>query len=220
MGLDPRAAPLDHCGTVFDSLPEQVRTMRASSILALSFAAGLTVACGSGQPATQISAQDAFWTQLQTLCDQAFPGSLVQGSPGDSAFAGQAMVMHVRQCADDEIRIPFHVGEDRSRTWILTRTEEGLRLKHDHRLEDGSEDEITQYGGDTVDAGDVEWQEFHADAHTTSLIPEAATNIWTVEIVPGERFTYALRREGTDRRFRVEFDLTTPVEPPPAPWGY
>ncbi len=188
--------------------------------LFLSLAAALLLACGSGQPSTQITAQDAFWMQLQSLCGQAFPGTLVRGSPGDTAFAGQPMVMHVRQCTDDEIRIPFHVGEDRSRTWILTRTQSGLRLKHDHRHEDGSEDEITQYGGDTVESGDAEWQEFHADAHTASLIPEAATNIWTVEIVPGERFAYALRREGTDRRFRVEFDLTTPVEPPPAPWGY
>ena len=43
--------------------------------------------------------------------------------------------------------------------------------------------------------------------------------IWTVEIIPGDRFTYALRREGTDRRFRVEFDLRNPVIAPPAPWG-
>src|SRR5690606_36214968 len=128
-------------------------------------------------------------------------------------------VMHVRECAENEIRIPFHVGEDRSRTWVLTRTETGLRLKHDHRLEDGSEDEITQYGGDTASEGDAEWQEFPADAFTASLIPAAATNVWMIEIIPGERFAYALRREGTDRRFRVEFDLTTPVEAPPAPWG-
>jgi hypothetical protein len=43
--------------------------------------------------------------------------------------------------------------------------------------------------------------------------------VWTVEIVPGEMFVYALRREGTDRRFRIEFDLTRAVAAPPAPWG-
>jgi hypothetical protein len=40
-----------------------------------------------------------------------------------------------------------------------------------------------------------------------------------VEVVPSRIFAYALRREGTDRRFRVEFDLTAPVPTPPAPWG-
>jgi hypothetical protein len=102
---------------------------------------------------------------------------------------------------------------------VLTRTPTGLRLKHDHRHEDGTADRVTQYGGDTRDAGSDARQEFHADAHTAELIPAARANVWTVEIVPGERFAYALRREGTDRRFRVEFDLGAAVAPPPPPWG-
>ena len=73
---------------------------------------------------------------------------------------------------------------------------------------------MTQYGGDTRDAGAAARQEFHADAHTASLIPAARTNVWTVEVEPGARFAYALRREGTDRRFRVEFDLRRPLAAP------
>ena len=127
--------------------------------------------------------------------------------------------MHVRQCEERRVRIPFYVGEDRSRTWVLSRTSEGLRLKHDHRHEDGSEDAVTQYGGDTAEPGSAGKQEFPADAHTASLIPAAATNIWTLEIQPGQSFAYALRREGTERRFRVEFDLSRPIPAPPPPWG-
>ena len=73
----------------------------------------------------------------------------MEGSEADSAFRRNTSVMHVRQCSDREIRIPFHVGENRSRTWVVTRTPQGLRLKHDHRHEDGTEDRVTQYGGDT-----------------------------------------------------------------------
>jgi hypothetical protein len=164
--------------------------------------------------------QEAYWSQLQQLCGRAFAGRVTEGSPTDTAFAGRTLVMHVRQCQPGEIRIPFHVGEDRSRTWIVTRTDAGLRLKHDHRHADGSEDRITQYGGDTADPGTPQTQEFRADSHTATLIPAAATNVWTMQVVPGSTFGYALRREGTDRRFRVEFDLTRPVAPPPAPWGY
>jgi hypothetical protein len=112
------------------------------------------------------------------------------------------------------------VGEDRSRTWILSRTDAGLRLKHDHRHEDGSEDPITQYGGDTAGPGSAERQEFRADSLTATLIPAAATNVWIIEVLPGQSFAYALRREGTDRRFRIEFDITRNVPPPPTPWGY
>jgi len=127
--------------------------------------------------------------------------------------------MHVRDCAPGEIRVPFHAGTNRSRTWVITRTPDGLRLKHDHRHEDGTSDSVTLYGGDTRNAGTALKQEFHADPHTASLIPAARTNIWTIEVLPGERFAYALRREGTVRRFRVEFDLQKPVPPPPPPWG-
>lgn len=165
------------------------------------------------------NAQDLFWARLQALCGKAYAGRLTEGNASDSTFRQAALVMHVRRCTPGEIRIPFHADEDRSRTWVLTRTEGGLRLKHDHRHADGSEDAITQYGGDTRSPGSADRQEFHADAHTASLIPAARANVWTVEVVPGSHFGYALRREGTDRRFRVEFDLRDPVTPPPAPWG-
>ena len=127
--------------------------------------------------------------------------------------------MHVRECQTGEIRIPFFVGDDRSRTWVITSTATGLRLKHDHRHEDGTEDAVTQYGGDTEGRGTSTTQDFHADAFTGDLVPTAASNVWTIEVEPGRFFAYALRREGSGRRFRVEFDLTQPIDPPPPPWG-
>ncbi len=155
--------------------------------------------------------QEVYWASLQTICGRAFAGRLVEGNASDSSFRTAELRMHVRSCTPGEIRIPFHVGENRSRTWVITRIPGGFRLKHDHRHEDGSEDPITQYGGDTRGGGTATRQDFHADSLTARLIPAARTNIWTVEIIPGDRFAYALRREGTDRRFRVEFDLTKPI---------
>jgi hypothetical protein len=185
--------------------------------LAAPLAVLLLGACATHAP-RPAAPQDAFWSQLRSLCGQAYRGTLVEGSaPSDEAFRKLELVMHVRECGEAAIRIPFHAGADRSRTWVLTRTPQGLRLKHDHRHEDGTEDAVTQYGGDTREAGTAARQEFHADAHTASLIPAAATNVWSVEVDPGARFAYALRREG--RRFRVEFDLADPVAPPPPPWG-
>ena len=201
------------------------RRTAAPLALALFLAACRAAAPASAAPdaaATTTDAaasHDAFWARLQALCGTAYRGRLTEGNASDSTFRRAALVMHVRACSPTEIRIPFHADADRSRTWVLTRTATGLRLKHDHRHADGSEDAVTQYGGDTRDAGAAARQEFHADAHTAALIPAARANVWTVEVVPGERFAYALRREGTDRRFRVEFDLRAPVAAPPAPWG-
>jgi hypothetical protein len=169
------------------------------------------------------NAQDGFFSRLSALCGKAFEGRIA--SPpveADSSFAGKRLVMHVRECSGNTIRIPFHVGDNRSRTWVVTRTGSGLRLKHDHRHEDGSEDAQTQYGGDTVDRGTAQRQEFPADQYSKDLfvrgnIPQSATNVWAMEVVPAQLFAYELRRPG--RFFRVDFDLTRPVAPPPPPWG-
>lgn len=177
-------------------------------------------ACAS-VPAPQ-SSQDAFFARIAALCGQAFAGRVVTEDERDADFASQPLVMHVRECGAEEIRIPFHVGEDRSRTWVLTRTGDGLRLKHDHRHEDGAEDELTQYGGDTASEGTPERQEFPADAFSRQLFIEngieaSVENIWAVEIRPGEAFAYELRRP--NRFFRAEFDLSAPATVPPPPWG-
>jgi hypothetical protein len=164
------------------------------------------------------SAPDAFLDALRAHCGKAYEGHLIDPQPVDSAIAGQRLVMHVRSCGDT-VRIPFHVGEDRSRTWVLTRTATGVRLKHDHRHEDGTEDRVTQYGGDSRSGGGADRMEFPVDDFTKALIPYASTNVWTVEIT-ARHFIYQLHREGSDRRFRVEFDLSRSVTPPPAPWGY
>ena len=169
------------------------------------------------------SAQDRFFERLSSLCGMAYAG--VIASPpvaNDAAFAGKPLVMHVRDCSADEIRIPFQVGEDRSRTWVVTRTADGIRLKHDHRHEDGSEDPLTQYGGDTIHGGTERRQEFPADVFSKELFTaqnsaQSVTNIWAIEVEPGQVFSYELRRPG--RFFRVDFDLTRPVTPPPPPWG-
>src|SRR5690606_1468255 len=122
-----------------------------------------------------------------------------------------------------ELRVPFHVGDDRSRTWVLTRVGPGLRLKHDHRHEDGSDDAVTMYGGESVVAGTAQRQEFPVDAESVALferegLAASVTNTWAMEIEPGQRFVYELTRPG-GREFKVEFELARPVDPPPAPWG-
>lgn len=175
------------------------------------------LACGAPAPP---AADAIFWHRVSALCGSAFTGRLAEAPAGDTSFAGKSLVMHVRSCDDSVIRIPFHVGEDRSRTWVLTRTAQGVRLKHDHRHADGTPDSVTQYGGDSrVEPAVADGLEFPADSFTGALIPPAATNVWTMIVVPETRFVYALRREGTERRFRVEFDLTASVPTPPAPWG-
>ncbi len=191
----------------------------APRVLLAALGAVTMIACADQPAPPPVAPVDAYWASLTGPCGKAFAGAVEEAPAGDTSFANKALVMHVRECNDSVIRIPFHVGEDRSRTWVLTRTADGVRLKHDHRHADGMEDSVTQYGGDSRPDSSATTVEFPADAFTAQLIPAAATNVWTMIVEPGTRFVYALRREGTDRRFRVAFDLTTEVAAPPAPWG-
>lgn len=161
-----------------------------------------------------------FWSHLAALCGQAFEGELVQHPEGETGFVGQRLIMHVRDCDRDWIRIPFSVGEDRSRTWLITRNAGRIQLKHVHRHEDGSPDEVSMYGGRASNRGRDTVQYFPADEHTRQTIEAAFSNVWVIEISPEKTFTYGLRRLGTERVFQIDFDLTRPVEPPPPPWGW
>lgn len=191
---------------------------------AWTLAAFLLAGCATNGAAPADPA-DAFMTRLSAHCGKAYEGRVVTNDPADAAFAGQRLVMHVRECRAGEVRIPFQVGDDRSRTWIVTRTAEGLRLKHDHRHEDGSPDALTLYGGDSRVPGTAQRQEFPADAESIALFTREGrtasnSNVWAMEA--GEAvFAYELRRPPVPggRFFRVEFDLGKPVAPPPAPWG-
>ncbi len=159
-----------------------------------------------------------FWESLQNICGKSFEGTLVLPE-NDEQFGGKKLVMHVRSCNENVIKIPFFVGKDRSRTWVLTYENDRILLKHDHRHEDGTEDNITMYGGKTTNAGQATIQIFPADEETKQLIPAASTNVWWMTL-KDHVFSYNLRRLGTPRVFRVTFDLTKEIETPLAPWGW
>ena len=168
--------------------------------------------------AQEQSAAQKFWDSLQELCGKSFEGTL-ELPENDEQFGGKKLVMHVRSCSEAVIKIPFFVGDDKSRTWVLTLKDDRITLKHDHRHEDGSADTITMYGGTTTSSGQGTIQIFPADEETTNLIPAASTNVWWITLNASE-FTYNLRRLGTPRVFRVSFNLTKPIETPDAPWGW
>jgi hypothetical protein len=161
-----------------------------------------------------------FWTKLQKLCGKAYAGTLASAPENDVDFEGKELVMHVRACEKNRIRIPFFVGANKSRTWILTKKKDRILLKHDHHHEDGTPDKVTMYGGWTTSGGAPTRQMFSADQETVDVLPAAASNVWWIELVPGEYLIYNLRRMGRERFFSIKFDLTKQVKIPEAPWGW
>lgn len=181
-------------------------------ILALLF-------CGTTLFAQEKSGAQQFWENLKSHCGKAYEGQLAEGITND-AFSGKTLTMYVRTCDDGKITVPFYVGDDKSRTWVLTYENDQIKLKHDHRHEDGSEDKVTQYGGISPNAGLADIQFFPADVETANLIPYASTNIWWITLEQ-TTFSYNLKRLGSENpQFTVIFDLSKPVETPGTQWGW
>ena len=183
--------------------------MRLVLLALTAFASGSGLAAA---PPASAGEAALFFQNVRKLCGQRFEGAteFPKDDPGHP-LAGKKLIISVEQCSDNEIRIPLQAGEDRSRTWILTLREGRLLLKHDHRHADGTPDKVTMYGGWAA-GGDANRQRFAADGETAKLIPEAATNVWTLEIDHAkEQFIYALERNGQPR-YKAIFSLkaTTP----------
>ena len=185
------------------------------NLAALALAPALfTLAACEAEPTTlpEPDPQDLFWEALSSHCGKAYAGRMVSEDAADTDFAGAQMIVHVSECSETQIAMPFHVGQagadgeiewDRSRTWVVTRlsvphmnapktggaTPIGLRLKHDHRHEDGSEDAVTQYGGDTQTQGSARAQDFPVDDFSIEMferegLSASVTNVWTFEADP------------------------------------
>ena len=165
--------------------------------------------------------QDGFMLRLQSLCGgERYAGRLVSDDPEDAAMRGERLVIGPAECTiRDErlaaIAIPFAVGDDASRTWRLSRTASGVRLRHRHALPDGTEDPASGYGGVADGGGTFTRQAFPVDAETGALfeangLSASLGNVWAVEVVPGDALAYEMTRPG--RRFRAEFDLAQPLD--------
>lgn len=160
----------------------------------------LMAAPGPGLAQQGQDARDRFFMTLTGLCGARYEGAKTYPPDSTDSFAGKLLVATITSCTETEIRVPFLVGEDRSRTWIFTRTIGSLRLQHDHRHADGTPDSVTMYGGMARATGTPLAQSFAADEYTAKLIPAAVTNVWTVSLsADTNTLTYHLERDAKQR---------------------
>lgn len=197
--------------------------MQLSNLKVAIAAATGALAMAACTPAAE-DPQTVFFDTLKQHCGNAYAGEVTKGDEEtDATWMENEIIIEVRECDDDRIRIPLHVGDNHSRTWVITRTHDGLELKHDHREEDGSHDELTMYGGETFTPGTTTAQSFPADEESKQLFSElgytdSIGNTWWLTFPDEDTLRYRLVRD--NREFQVDIDLTETVQAPQAPWGW
>jgi len=156
-------------------------------------------------------AHAAFFQSLSELCGETFIGEATYPDDPEHPLVGTELRIHFATCDDNMVRIELYRDYDYWHgAWVLENREEGFHLYHDHlgdeRTEaDLGEDDAHGYGGYADDRGDALQQYFPADEITAEMLPEAATNVWMMEIYPEtNEFVYYLERHD-EPRFRVLF---------------
>jgi len=153
----------------------------------------------------------AFYKNLQLLCGKSFSGREVFVKEGRESWADKPFTMHVTLCDDEQIHIPFHVGENTSRTWMFLNEGGKLRFRHDHRHPDGTPEDLTLYGGYATQSGTPFHQEFPADEYTIDVHPRSEGAVWIVSLSTDMTcFCYQLFHHG-ELLFQAEFDLTVEI---------
>lgn len=183
------------------------------------FVFGVLSAC---QSAETRNPQHVFFDRFSVYCGQSFAAHIVEDDQPSEAW-NQPLVLHIRDCETNTLRMPLHVGEDRSRTWVLQRTEKGLNFQHIHLHQDGSADAVSPYGGHTAETGTESLQSFPADAASKALFEQhslavSTQNTWRLGFPSADILSYQLTRP--NRSFIVHVDLSQPVEEPPPAWGH
>ncbi len=161
--------------------------------------------------ASLTGAEKAFMKNLASLCGKSFQGKETYMQEGRESWASKKFVMHVTLCEEDQVHIPFHLDEDRSRTWMFLIDDGHLRFRHDHRHEDGTPEEQTLYGGYADGTGNAYRQHFPADEYTTELLSDTLDRQWNIVLSEDlSNFSYQLQYLG-EIVFQADFDLTKPL---------
>ncbi len=178
----------------------------------------LITACGERQRTNNAQGLEAetihesFFSNISSLCGETFIGASTFPDDPQHTLVDTELRAHISTCEEDVVNIDlYRDGDTWHATWVVAQRGEGLHLYHDHigdkDEEEPGEDDLSGYGGYADDHGSSTKQYFPADEATAAMLPEAATNVWMMEMdLENGIFIYYLERHD-EPRFRAELTL-------------
>jgi hypothetical protein len=181
---------------------DRTMTKIAACVTALALAG-----CGAA-PVVETTAnpQRAFFDHIAARCGDEYPGRAVIAPETDDTFRPAFLGMRIETCTENQIRIPFIVDDDDSRTWVLTLDGGDLVFTHEHMLEGDTLSANSGWGGRAVAGSGTElFQHFPDHRWDPEHVPEENRSHWRMRLDPDHgQFVYYLDR-GTTPAYRLVF---------------
>lgn len=146
--------------------------------------------------------QEEFFAHLFEQCGETFSGEATFPEDTSHDLVGADLMATIQTCTEEEIQIALSAEGQQSRRWIINRADDGLRLRDEHINNAGTTPDTTVYRGQATDDGSATEQYFAAGDSTLSMIPEAESNVWRMEL-EGDRFVFHVERN-EEPSFRAE----------------
>lgn len=173
----------------------------------------ISSACGSLKPATAIAkpTEDSFYQQLQAYCGKKLIGHVLYPAGKEAPFQGMEIWLEVAQCNQKEIRLPIYINRKIYRTLILSQDKTKYILRHENKRPDGSQAEISMYGGQTAGKNDTYLLLFPADDYSRQLLGAELNYAWSLAFNSDKStLSYMIENDGK-LTLQLDFDLTQQV---------
>jgi len=171
----------------------------------------LASGCSASPPGNDFGAsnpQRAFFDALAERCGDEYPGRAVIAPESDPTFRPAFLGMVIASCTENQIRIPFLVDGDDTRTWVLTLDDDGLLFTHEHMLEGDTLSSNSGWGGRAEwGTGTAAFQHFPDHRWDPARVPEENRSHWRMRLDPEHgQFVYYLDR-GVVPDYRLVFHM-------------
>jgi len=116
--------------------------------------------------------------------------------------------LEVAQCNQKEIRMPIYINEKIYRTLILSQDQSNYILRHENKRSDGTQAEISMYGGQTDGKKDAFLLLFPADGYSRQLLGAELNYAWSLAFTSDKStLSYMIENNGK-LTLQIDFDLS------------
>jgi hypothetical protein len=175
-------------------------------LILLCWCLPLLPGCNTAKPAAGPVAL-SFYKQLRLLCGKRINGMVLYPAGAEAPFRGLEIRLEIAQCSDREIRMPIYIDNKVYRTLIVGQDQTGYTLRHENKRPNGTQADISMYGGHTTDAGTGYLLIFPADGYTKQLMGPELNYVWSLAF-NSERTTLSYMAESNGKlNLQLDFNL-------------